>query len=241
MTNSLNPTDQDIQDFLDLGCLPEEIISELGASLTQMNRVISKMPANSVSKKNHEGLFDLAEELEADEVASDLVTGESGLSTLEELSIEETLSVFKRGVGKIISEHDSATHFDLGIAFKEMGIYDDAIQEFIIASHLPYRYGDSMMMASLCLREKGDNLRAVETCRIALTSEGLKRMEAAALYYELGQALQALGCYENAIWAIMEGEALDPQFGCLTVLLANLKDVNPVPISLTEPFVRPLS
>ena len=183
-----------------------------------------------------EGLFDLAAELEKDEESSEVKAGDLGLSASEEFSVEETLQAFKRGVAKTISEHDSTTHYDLGIAFKEMGLYKDAIQEFFTASRDPARYADCMMMASMIMRENGDNIRAIETCRTALSSEGIGGKEAASLYFELGQALQTLGKKEHARWAIDQGQSLDPEFGALPDLLGSLEGVAPVALSLVGPL-----
>ena len=184
-----------------------------------------------------EGLFDLAAELEKDEDQGQATaTGGMGFSTSEEFSVEETLSAFKRGVAKTISEHDSTTHFDLGIAFKEMGLSNDAIGEFFTASRDPARYSECMMMASMIMRENGELHRAIETCRTALSSEGIGGKDAASLYFELGQALATLGRQENALWAIQQGQALDPEFGDLSNLLSKFQGVAPATLSLTEPL-----
>jgi tetratricopeptide (TPR) repeat protein len=185
-----------------------------------------------------EGLFDLAAELEMDEEVSKPATG-LGLGTSEEFSFEETLSAFKRGVAKTISEHDSSTHFDLGIAFKEMGLVNDSISEFFIASSDPARYADGMTMAALIMRENGDFARATETCRTALSSEGMKEHERAALFFELGQALEAQGDQGHALWALRQGQALDPERPVMPEILARLLGVVPVPLALGAPPTEP--
>jgi len=46
--------------------------------------------------------------------------------------------------------------FNLGIAYKEMGLFDEAIKEFCMASVDPLRQVDCLTLLGICLREKGD-------------------------------------------------------------------------------------
>ncbi len=45
-------------------------------------------------------------------------------------SVEDVFSQFKKGVEETVKPEDSDTHYDLGIAYKEMGLLDDAVHEF---------------------------------------------------------------------------------------------------------------
>ena len=45
-------------------------------------------------------------------------------------ALAEIIMEFKRGVDSSISKEDYSTHFDLGIAYREMGLFREAIQEF---------------------------------------------------------------------------------------------------------------
>lgn len=45
-------------------------------------------------------------------------------------ALAEIIMEFKRGVDSIILKEDFSTHFDLGIAYREMGLLREAIQEF---------------------------------------------------------------------------------------------------------------
>ena len=55
------------------------------------------------------------------------------------LDVEQVFAQFKKGVEEQVDEADSDTHFDLGIAYKEMGLLDDAISEFQVAMRNPVR------------------------------------------------------------------------------------------------------
>ncbi len=45
-------------------------------------------------------------------------------------ALADIIMEFKRGVDSSITKEDYETHFDLGIAYREMGLYREAIQEF---------------------------------------------------------------------------------------------------------------
>ena len=68
---------------------------------------------------------ELAEELDASPIAP--------AADAFQYSVEDVFSQFKRGVAETVKAEDSETHYDLGIAYKEMGLLDDALHEFEVA------------------------------------------------------------------------------------------------------------
>ena len=55
------------------------------------------------------------------------------LAGTEEEGFEQVFHAFKSGVERELGESDHEARYDLGIAYKEMGLLDDAIGEFRIA------------------------------------------------------------------------------------------------------------
>lgn len=55
----------------------------------------------------------------------------------EQKDFQEMLSQFKAGIEKSVDVEDFQTHYDLGVAFKEMGLLDEAIAEFQKALRAP--------------------------------------------------------------------------------------------------------
>ncbi|MFP6769963.1 MAG: tetratricopeptide repeat protein, partial [Planctomycetaceae bacterium] len=89
--------------------------------------------------------------------------------------MEEIFADFKRGVNEELSAGDIETRFDLGIAYREMGLLEDARVEFEACLTLETRRIDSLHMMALCARDlerPGDAVRYLEQ---ALESEGLPR------------------------------------------------------------------
>ncbi|HMA28552.1 MAG TPA: tetratricopeptide repeat protein, partial [Thermoanaerobaculia bacterium] len=80
---------------------------------------------------------------------------ESGALAVPEVSggdipLEEIFREFKKGVEQQLSPEDYETHYNLGIAYKEMGLTDEAIGEFQLASKDPLHAVECCSMLGLC-------------------------------------------------------------------------------------------
>ncbi len=78
--------------------------------------------------------FDLATELEKELEDEEELEGEELLVAPEEQSLEEIVEGFKKGMAETLSAEDYDTHYNLGIAYREMGLIDEAIGEFQLAA-----------------------------------------------------------------------------------------------------------
>jgi tetratricopeptide (TPR) repeat protein len=100
----------------------------------------------------------------------------------------EIFQEFKKGLEKELSEEDSETHYNLGIAYKEMGLLDDAITEFQQARNDPKRLVQSSTMLGVCYMEKGLYSLAVETLNRVLKEMNDKEEAYWAVKYDLAEA-----------------------------------------------------
>ncbi len=155
----------------------------------------------AASPETSSDLMDLASEIDA---ALSATTG-PGLMAGDEAepegnSLEEIVEAFKKGIEQQVSEDDYHTRYNLAIAYKEMGLLDEAIGEFQSASKDPELLVECCSMLGVCFREK--NLgslatrwyrRGLEACngRDDETSLGL-RYDLAMLFVEMGERQQAL-------------------------------------------------
>ena len=114
------------------------------------------------------------------------------------------------GVDQIDLE-DAESHYNLGIAYKEMGLTDDAIVEFDKAARSPARALDAVTLKGICLAEKGDHAEAEQTFIAGLGSLRLSSAEAASLRYELGLLYQAWQRPQQALEAF-EAVAAEDHF-----------------------------
>jgi tetratricopeptide (TPR) repeat protein len=124
----------------------------------------------------------------------------------EDVDFRETLDQFMQGVNANIDAGDFQAHYDLGIAFKEMGLLDEAIAQFQKALRAP----DGRLRASEALGtaffDKGRY--AIAEAVLSRAIESLPEPDDAkiALIYWWGRSLEAQGkaeaalhCYERAL------------------------------------------
>ncbi|HET8775760.1 MAG TPA: tetratricopeptide repeat protein [Thermoanaerobaculia bacterium] len=149
---------------------------------------------------DEDNFFDLAAELE-----SELADEEEVVSlSEEEQSLEEIFKEFKKGVEQQLDSEDYDTHYNLGIAYKEMGLIDEAIGEFQLASKDPKRAVECASMLGLCFLEKGMPQLAIKWYRKGLEMPEITEEEHIGLLYDLASAYQEVGDTENAQKAFME-------------------------------------
>lgn len=125
----------------------------------------------------------------------------------------DTIDTAPRGVkfGNEMESSDSQSHFDLGQAFKEMGLYDEAINEFRQAAQDVSRRVDCLIMQCACLRERGEMEKAI-TMLLSLLRPGLHAEESCAVKYELASAYEAAGKSEEATTLLNEINTINPGF-----------------------------
>jgi tetratricopeptide (TPR) repeat protein len=122
----------------------------------------------------------------------------------EERDFQEMLSEFKKGIEANVALDDSQAHYDLGIAFKEMGLLDEAISEFQKALRSVEGRLKTAESLGLCFFEKRQFAVAATVLRRALESEpGGDDAKIGVLYWlgrceeEQGNGSVALGYYQR--------------------------------------------
>ena len=137
--------------------------------------------------------FNLAAELEKELEEEETPDAPLLEGTGEEVSLEEIFREFKRGVEQQLSPEDYETHYNLGIAYKEMGLTDEAIGEFQIAAKDPARAVECCSMLGLCFIEKGLAPLAIQWFEKGLESPGIRDEERWGLRYDLAGVLEQTG------------------------------------------------
>ena len=109
-----------------------------------------------------------------------------------------------------LPDKDSEMHYQLGIAYKEMELFDYAISEFEMASSgLAMRF-DCYVMLGSCLMEKGDYEKSIDFFKKASEIKGLSDEKLARLHYHLGLAYEAYGRIPEALQSFASAYKLDP-------------------------------
>src|SRR5277367_3682355 len=127
--------------------------------------------------------------------------------TLENLNqLHEVFQEFRSELGEMGEEdEDLETHYNLGIAYREMGLLDEAIGEFqkvakAVQKGKPFRYEmNCSVMLGLSFMDKGEPKVASLWYQRALHVPGLEEESALALRYDLGLALESAGEADAAL------------------------------------------
>jgi tetratricopeptide (TPR) repeat protein len=130
----------------------------------------------------------------------------------EQREFKEILEQFKRGIEENLDTDDYQAHYELGVAFKEMGLLDEAIAEFQKALRAPegrLRTSEALGMAFF---EKGQF--AVSEAVLRRAVDGVEEGDEAkiGLIYWLGRALEAQGKGADAITSYERAMAVDIRF-----------------------------
>jgi tetratricopeptide (TPR) repeat protein len=111
----------------------------------------------------------------------------------EEQDFQDMLARFKQGIDENIDEGDFQSHYDLGVAFKEMGLLDEAIAEFQKALRAPEGKLRTSEMLGVCFFEKGAYGVTESILRRGLDLPASGDQERLGVLYWLGRALEQQG------------------------------------------------
>jgi len=133
-----------------------------------------------------------------------------GLTEVERVRLDGEFSRFKKSVEAQVDQSDAETHFNLGIAYKEMGLLDDAVAEFDSAMRNPARLLDALTLKGICLREKTEFDAAEESFKSGLLLPDTSADEQCSLNYELGLLFEAWQKPGEALQYFARVSAFDP-------------------------------
>jgi tetratricopeptide (TPR) repeat protein len=182
--------------------------------------------------------FDLAAELSG--TFGESAESARAASTAEGDGFAAVFAAFKAGVKREVGDGDHEAHYDLGIAYKEMGLFEDAIAELRVALGDGTRKLGCLHLMAACALELGRAADAIAHLSEALASGALPGEQEAALRLDLGRAYQASGDPTRARSEYESVRAIAPGFSNIDRLLADLdaEPADPVPAAAepTEAF-----
>lgn len=157
--------------------------------------------------------FDIAESLKMIdelEVAPGSVTGVQ--DDPRQISVESVFEQFKAGVAAQISEGDASTHYDLGVAYKEMGLYADAIAEFELAARDPGRECVCQSMIGVTHLQMGNIEAGIDALIRGLHASHKTVEQELALTYEIANAYEMRGLPEQALYYFQRVARMSPSY-----------------------------
>ncbi|HKQ59250.1 MAG TPA: tetratricopeptide repeat protein, partial [Candidatus Eisenbacteria bacterium] len=108
------------------------------------------------------------------------------------------LAEFQRGVQTQLSG-DAQAHYDLAMAYREMGLIEQAVESFRLSAQDPRFRQRCAEMIGHCLLEEGRFEEAAQELTMALAHTGLEPEHSVGIRYELGLALEAAGHAHEAL------------------------------------------
>ncbi|MFO0550842.1 MAG: tetratricopeptide repeat protein [Polyangiaceae bacterium] len=143
-----------------------------------------------------------------------------------QVSVDAIFEQFKAGVAAQVAESDAATHYDLGVAYKEMGLIADAIHEFELASRDSSRECVCLSMIGMLHMQNGDLESALNAFIQGLQAAEKTPDQELALTYEVGNAYEPRDP-SQALYYFQMVARLDPSYrdprGSVAERIANLE------------------
>ncbi|MGH9683136.1 MAG: tetratricopeptide repeat protein [Candidatus Acidiferrales bacterium] len=156
------------------------------------------------------------------------LASEPAIENLNELA--EVFQEFRSELGELSDEdEDLETHYNLGIAYREMGLLDEAIGEFqkvakAIQLGKPFRYEmNCSAMLALTFMDKGEAKIASLWYQRALETPGLDQETVLALRYDLAGTLEAAGDSTAALDSFRQVYAINIDYRDVADRIATLR------------------
>lgn len=145
--------------------------------------------------------INLGDWLRDDEAPKDtrMIVDEEEPTGDEEADFQDMLRKFKQGIAENVEEEDHQSHYDLGVAYKEMGLLDEAISEFQKALRAPANRVPTYEALGLCFIEKGQYQMAATILSRALHEPSMSENQLIGVLYLLGRCAEERGQRSAAI------------------------------------------
>ena len=141
----------------------------------------------------------------------------------EEADFRNMLAQFKEKVAENLDAHDVGAHHDLGTAYMEMGLLDEAVGEFQQALRAAPDHLPTYELLGQCFLQMEKPDMAVRTLTRATESRPEVEDEFIGIYYYLGRAYEAEGNSASAVEYYDRVFSLDINFADVTERLRVLR------------------
>ena len=128
-------------------------------------------------------------------------------------SVDELFNAFREGVEQQVKGDDYDTHYNLGIAYKEMMLLEPAMEEFKKAM-VRSRAHPGVLLHAVHLRDwpRATWRRPSEWLRQGIDAPGFPPEDAIGLRYDLGDILVQQGRKDEAIEQFQLVSEIDPDY-----------------------------
>ncbi len=163
------------------------------------------------------GFVNLGDLLRDDEAPRDtrMIVPEQEPTGDEEADFADMLRKFKQGIAENVDPQDYQAHYDLAIAYREMGLIDEAISGFQKALGSAANRLPAYEALGLCFMDKGQFKLAASILTRAL-AERASDDQLVGVLYLLGRTSEALGNNQDALSYYQRVFVVDIQFRDIT-------------------------
>jgi len=170
-------------------------------STKAMNKAAPPAPTGSVKKPApEEDYVSLGDWFKDDDLpkSTRMVVEEKEPTGDEQADFADMLRKFKQGVADNVDDEDHEAHYDLGVAYKEMGLLDEAISEFQKALRGSTNRVRAIESLGLCFVEKQQLPVAATILQRALAEPGVADEQLVGVLYLLGTIAEELHLFPDA-------------------------------------------
>ena len=191
--------------------LLRERIAEIDAQLEEIRGAQGGSGARERPQEDRS--FDIAANIDSlDSIETGAPPQQAFRNEQQQVDVEEVFAKFKEGVAAQISIEDSESHENLGIAYKEMGLTDDAIREFEIAARDPKRECVCQFNVGMVEMERGRIAEAIDAFLRGLNATEKEPQQETMLCYEIGAAYEAMKMNREALTYFQKTMRRDPAY-----------------------------
>ncbi|OGW38870.1 MAG: hypothetical protein A2Y97_12130 [Nitrospirae bacterium RBG_13_39_12] len=162
---------------------------EISQRMESIRQIIREEEKTETAGKGREESPVTEEALEIEDIAEPVL----------DTDVMDIFNEFKKGLESELEEEDYETHYNLGIAYKEMGLIDDAIREFQKSRNNPKKFVHSSSMLSLCYMEKGLYSLAIDVLKDAIGNMKDQDESYWAMRYDLAEAYEKSGSFKESL------------------------------------------
>ncbi len=191
--------------------LLRERIAEIDAQLEEMRGVQGGSGARERPQEDRS--FDIAANIDQlDSIEAGAPPRQAFHDQQQQVDVEEVFQKFKEGVAAQISIEDSESHENLGIAYKEMGLTDDAVREFEIAARDPKRECVCQFNIGMVEMDRGHTAEAIDAFLRGLNAPDKEPQQETMLCYEIGAAYEMMKMNREALTYFQKTMRRDPAY-----------------------------
>lgn len=217
----------------------EEVKARLKDVRIKMGEILEETPASS-PKGLHAETISLEDVLSGDfDAMAPTPEQEAPAAETFEDDVLGIFDEFKKGLEKEIDAEDSETHYNLGIAYKEMGLVEDAIKEFQTSKNDPNFYIQAQTMLGNCYLERGLFQLAAEAFGSALIKIDPRDEAVWSIKYDLALCYDMEGKGQEALRLFTEVYGWNANFREVAEKMNNLR--NTVQVIETPAPQRPMA